>query len=709
MIEGDCGSIVIDKKTLNVYGHVVGSNPLQEAYVVPLKDTINQIKDDLDATEVLLPDPVLLLAKLASQYSDNGAISSAQSMLNIPAMVRSEPTKIDKALHSALEKRYQAAIRPLVEACANPHAGTSPGETPLHLAARTRQVIAVIALLTASADIKSRKATGEMSSLRVTAQEGHSVVSGPSESERHSELDGHEDVRALACLIQCPQCFLPLESPVTLWCGHSVCRICLPQGHPRENISYPDTPDRQQRILCPVDGCHQETPVGNINIDITLSKVMESIGVEVARSQAVAENTLVLLEEVVQWDETCLSEKEKVRNHPRSRIMDGGKLAAIFTLAMIRELNRQADVSYPTLSDSGDNYRRLDHALLNRTQQNILKELDCHVCYQILLDPVTTPCGHTVCRTCLTSVFDHSDLCIICRRPLHIRPLSRYPSNASLVTLISSLFPGLVALRAEAAALEGVGKRGDPDVPLFVCTIAFPSMPTFIHVFEPRYRLMIRRALEGNKRFGMLMFNRTAAPQGDSGATQFMEYGTMLQVVNVQLMPDGRSLVEALGVSRFKVCAWAMLDGYVVGSVDRVEDISLMEEEQLEAEETSAAQAAASSSHTESEEADFPVDLNHLPTRRLFKLCIEYIFQERAKGVVWLQQRIVNTYGEPPQDPALLPYWLATILPIADEEKYLLLKTTSVRERLKIVVRWISRIQDRKQLYSPNSALTAIS
>ena len=37
-----------------------------------------------------------------------------------------------------------------------------------------------------------------------------------------------------------------------------------------------------------------------------------------------------------------------------------------------------------------------------------------------------------------------------------------------------------------------------------MCTMAFPTIPCPLHVFEPRYRLMIRRSMEtGTKQFGM--------------------------------------------------------------------------------------------------------------------------------------------------------------------------------------------------------------
>lgn len=42
------------------------------------------------------------------------------------------------------------------------------------------------------------------------------------------------------------------------------------------------------------------------------------------------------------------------------------------------------------------------------------------------------------------------------------------------------------------------------NVPIFVCTMAYPTVPCPLHIFEPRYRLMIRRSIQtGTKQFGM--------------------------------------------------------------------------------------------------------------------------------------------------------------------------------------------------------------
>ena len=42
------------------------------------------------------------------------------------------------------------------------------------------------------------------------------------------------------------------------------------------------------------------------------------------------------------------------------------------------------------------------------------------------------------------------------------------------------------------------------QIPVFVCTMSFPNVTCPLHVFEPRYRLMIRRVMEnGTRQFGM--------------------------------------------------------------------------------------------------------------------------------------------------------------------------------------------------------------
>lgn len=53
------------------------------------------------------------------------------------------------------------------------------------------------------------------------------------------------------------------------------------------------------------------------------------------------------------------------------------------------------------------------------------------------------------------------------------------------------------------------------------------------------------------------------------GATAGSEFGTMLQIRTVQMLPDGRSIVETWGSYRFRIMERGTLDGYMVGRIER--------------------------------------------------------------------------------------------------------------------------------------------
>ncbi|KAL9940872.1 hypothetical protein V8E36_000360 [Tilletia maclaganii] len=92
-------------------------------------------------------------------------------------------------------------------------------------------------------------------------------------------------------------------------------------------------------------------------------------------------------------------------------------------------------------------------------------------------------------------------------------------------------------------------------------------------------RLMVRRCLEsGSSRSGMVMPARTSSPN----APGMYEYGTMLEIRSVQMLPDGRSMIETVGSYRFRVHETDTLDGYSVGRVERREDAGPEEEMEME-------------------------------------------------------------------------------------------------------------------------------
>lgn len=90
------------------------------------------------------------------------------------------------------------------------------------------------------------------------------------------------------------------------------------------------------------------------------------------------------------------------------------------------------------------------------------------------------------------------------------------------------------------------------DLPLFpLQTVLFPGMPLHLHIFEPRYRLMMRRCLEGDRRFGVALIKRGREAQGP--LPEPVRVGCTAYIVQDELLGDGRMYVTAMGMERFTI------------------------------------------------------------------------------------------------------------------------------------------------------------
>ncbi|OBT41248.1 hypothetical protein VE00_08980 [Pseudogymnoascus sp. WSF 3629] len=523
------------------------------------------------------------------------------------------------------------------------------------------------------------------------------IATPANEADEQPPLDGFEDARRIVRLLQCAQCSLPLREPMTLPCGNSLCKQCLPEIHTRQNITYPATAARMQGIDCPFPDCMRSHALGDCSMDVTLSKVVAQAKISMDEFRPVIGEAPILLEEKDEWAAAGIASLSG--RSPRSRALPGGRLIATYKMVELGELAHDAEVAYKPLSGATGDSKDLDATTLEAVKDKIRSEFDCQICYAIYLDPLTTTCGHTFCRKCLQRVLDHSSYCPICRRLLdlsHTISPAQYPSNARLVSLLAGLWPSLLATRRALLATEESPSSPDLDLPLFVCTISFPTMPTFLHVFEPRYRLMMRRVLDSDRRFGMLLHNPEQIPQpGLASTPPFFEYGTLLHIVSAQLLPDGRSLIETVGISLFRVLRHGVRDGYIVGDVERVEDLPLADEEALEIADTTIAVDADADADADVD-ADAAVGANPfapLSTQDLMALCTAFVRRMRAASAPWMHARTLRVYGECPTSPAQFPWWFASVLPLPERDKYALLQTTSVRERLKICAAWVERIE----------------
>lgn len=62
----------------------------------------------------------------------------------------------------------------------------------------------------------------------------------------------------------------------------------------------------------------------------------------------------------------------------------------------------------------------------------------------------------------------------------------------------------------------------------------------------------------------------------------FADYGCMLEVKDVKFQPDGRSVVDTVGVSRFRVLSHGHRDGYNTAKIEHLEDQKVDGEELVE-------------------------------------------------------------------------------------------------------------------------------
>jgi Lon protease-like protein len=100
-------------------------------------------------------------------------------------------------------------------------------------------------------------------------------------------------------------------------------------------------------------------------------------------------------------------------------------------------------------------------------------------------------------------------------------------------------------------------------------TVLFPYAMLPLHVFETRYRIMVRECLRADQGFGVVLIERGSEVGG--GDTRFRT-GTIARIVQAAELPDGRYALSTVGTRRIHVERWLPDDPYpqaeVVDAVD---------------------------------------------------------------------------------------------------------------------------------------------
>jgi uncharacterized protein len=193
-------------------------------------------------------------------------------------------------------------------------------------------------------------------------------------------------------------------------------------------------------------------------------------------------------------------------------------------------------------------------------------------------------------------------------------------------------------------------------LPLFpLNTVLFPHMPAGLHIFEERYREMVRNCQERGTSFGVVGIR--TGPEAGRVALPFA-VGTLAQIHELEALDDGRFNLVVAGASRFRVESLSLARSYLVGTIHYLED-------------------------TRGDEAAIP----ELARRAMLA------FADYTAGLRNLADEAGDDGAatELPDDPELLSYLIAASLNVEVDRRQELLEEDSVSGRLRKCLQMLRR------------------
>jgi Lon protease-like protein len=107
------------------------------------------------------------------------------------------------------------------------------------------------------------------------------------------------------------------------------------------------------------------------------------------------------------------------------------------------------------------------------------------------------------------------------------------------------------------------------ELPLFpLDVVLFPGEELPLHIFEPRYRLMINECYEQKRPFGVVLVR----PDSEHLKEEPYSVGTMAEIEVLDRLEDGRMNLIARGLQRFRILDQHRQKPYLSGLVEVFED-----------------------------------------------------------------------------------------------------------------------------------------
>jgi len=190
-------------------------------------------------------------------------------------------------------------------------------------------------------------------------------------------------------------------------------------------------------------------------------------------------------------------------------------------------------------------------------------------------------------------------------------------------------------------------------LPLFpLNTVLFPGMVLPLHIFEPRYRLMIGRCIQQQQPFGVVLIREG---QEVGGPADPHDIGTTAFITHSERQPDGRINVHSVGYQRFRIRRLEQREPYLVGMVE-----------------------------------DFPVEAEQDNSIPGLVMAIQPTLKQYLSGLVEAAGLDVGVEATP-DDGLALAYFVAITMPIPVDEKQQILETPGLADMLNLEYRMLRR------------------
>ena len=223
-----------------------------------------------------------------------------------------------------------------------------------------------------------------------------------------------------------------------------------------------------------------------------------------------------------------------------------------------------------------------------------------------------------------------------------------------------------------------------------------------LNITEPRYKLMIKRVLEGGGKFGILATVNDTIPS----------VGTFSSIESHVFLPNGNSLATVVGLEVFHILSLSTQDGYHTACVELVDPYKIYSNiasdqnksddrlynkdinnipvniKNLNEKEEKTGQDGGTDKDKDKETnheisptkiSDNIIIIDDSKQEQEIFVSTKLLFENKMPGVISV---IEKSFGKMPDTPLEFSFWLAAILPLPIDQKQTLLELYSPTGRL---------------------------